>query len=38
VPPARFQRATFRLGVRATAFTHVISVYHKLHDPPIFID
>jgi hypothetical protein len=30
VLPARFQRATFRLGVSPRTFTCVISEYHKL--------
>ena len=38
VPPARFQRATFRLGVSPSAFTCVISVHHKLSYSPVSID
>jgi hypothetical protein len=38
VPPARFQRATFRLGVSAGTFACVIFVYHKPLNQPIFID
>ena len=38
VPPARFQRATFRLGVSARVFTWMISVHHKSLNQPIFID
>ena len=38
VPPARFQRATSRLGVSPRVFTCLISVYHKLLNRSIFID
>ena len=37
LPPARFQRATFRLGVSPRTFTCVISVYHKPLYQSIFI-